>query len=251
MNETTTCIIVDDEPKARKVLSRLIEINCPDLEIIATCQSITEARSVMIAQQPGIVFLDIQLPGSSGFELIEGLPERSFAVIFTTAFEEHAVRAFDHYAQDYLVKPVHSDRLKNAVQKAKDFLQRSKSKRLSDAGKTTGVPRKKLEKIALPISTGIELVPPSEILRFQGSGSYSEVYMLNGDMLVLSQNLKRMEELVAESGFFRVHRSHLINLRYVKRFIHQDGGFIELEDGTNIEVSRRKMPEFKALLGFP
>ncbi len=247
-----TCIIVDDEPKARKVLSRLIEINCPELSIVGTYESLPEARAGMLAQQPNLVFLDINLPGASGFDLIEGLSDRTFAVVFTTAHEQHAVKAFEHQAQDYLMKPVHSERLKAAVKRAKDFLdlQRKSSRPHGHESQNANASTTKVNKIALPISTGFELFAPDDIIRFKGNGSYSEVYLTNGKKLLLSQNLKRIEALVEGYNFFRIHRSHLVNLKYAKRFTYKDGGFVEMEDESFIEVSRRKLTEFKQQMGF-
>ena len=249
MTNPLTCIIVDDEPKARKVLASLIELNCPELDVVASCEDLNQARTALLEKDPDIVFLDIQLPGTNGFELIQNMEHRKFAVIFTTAYEQHAVRAFETSAQDYLMKPIHSDRLRAAVDKAQLFLRSTSGGGAAVGSRHSSNPLRQLAKIALPVASGFELFDPSEIVRFRGNGSYSDAYLRNGKKIILSQNLKRIETLVEGLGFFRVHRSHLVNMAYIKRFRQEDGGFVELEDGQSIEVSRRRLAEFKTLLG--
>lgn len=236
------CIIIDDEPKARFVLEKLIGANCPSIEILAFCENLDQAKEVMLEKQPDLIFLDMQLPGSLGLSLIQNQSDRSFAVIITTAHEEYAVQGFEYNAQDYLLKPIQSKRLIKAVEKASFFLQSKKEKSNSD-----NIIQKdsfKISKVPIPVENGLEMIAVNDIIRIQASGSYSEIYLKDEEKKLVSKSMRPIEELLSNFSFYRIHNSHLINLDHLEEVQRLDGGFAIMSDGSEIEISRRKMSDF-------
>ena len=237
-------IIVDDERKARENLWRLLEIHCPEVEVLAMCQDVVEAKIAILEKAPDLVFLDIKMPGETGLDLLKSLPRKDFLVVFVTAYSEHAVEAFEEEAVDYLMKPILSARLKKAVSRV---IERHQQKQ--PVADLSVVKSPQDTKIAIPTGEGLELYDPDDILRFQASGSYTEVHFISGDNLLISRNLKKMEELVNNRKFVRVHHAHLVNLKHIQKYTRKDGGFLILNEGTEVEVSRRKKNELLMLLG--
>lgn len=238
---TVTAIIVDDEPKARETLQTMLSQNCPEIEIVAQCANVQAARIALLEHNPQLVFLDIKMPGGSGFDLLPKLENRQFEIIFTTAFDEYAVQAFEHHAIGYLLKPILSSRLKETVDRVLQLKgQQSLPYQdiLSDLKN-----RVKGKLLSLPVENGVELLPAEDLLRFQASGSYAMCYLVNGQKRLLSKSLKSIEQLVAGESFFRIHNSHLVNLKHVRKIVRTDGGFLVMSDGTELEISRRKKSE--------
>jgi len=240
-------IIVDDERMARQNLHRLVEVHCPEVEVVALCEDAQDAKKTILARSPQLVFLDIKMPDESGLELLKSLPDREFIVIFVTAHAQHALEAFDQAAVDYLLKPIHSSRLKKAVKRVVDLLAHKAD--LGNVGKGLSTPAVSHSKIPLPTLEGIELFDLDQIVRFQANGSYSMVYLSSGDKFLVSRNLKKIELLTGKGNFIRVHHAHLVNLLFIKKYSRQDGGFLVLKDGSEVEVSRRKKSELLQLLG--
>jgi len=233
------CILVDDEPKARKVLAKLISLHCPDLEVVALCENLSQARAALLEQQPDLVFLDLHLPDEFGLDLVQHLKQRKFGVVLTTAHAGYALQGYEFNAQDYLLKPVVSSRLVEAVEKVRLFLAAQAP--LPVASLDRG-PR--VDKIALPVEDGIELVEVERIVRVEASGSYCKVHLTAGKPLLISKHLKAVENQLVDFPFYRVHNSHLINLNHLTKVQRTDGGFAIMSDGQEIEVSRRRMAGF-------
>jgi len=239
--QNLTAIIVDDEEKAQKNLTVLLEAYCPDVQVVATCPNINAARIALLENHPDLVFLDIRMPGGTGFDLISGLEERTFEVIFTTAYDQYAIQAFENNAVGYLLKPIVSDQLIAHVERARSFLRSSPTS--YDQLLTDLRTRHTAKKLALPIDGGYELIPPEDILWIQASGSYCMAYFTSGRKCLLVKNLKSMEQMLNGLGFFRIHHSHMVNLHHVNKVLKLDGGFVLLSDGTELEISRRKRNE--------
>lgn len=242
------CIIVDDEQKARVVLQRLIELNCPNLNVVALCENLAQARQAILEQSPDIVFLDLNLPNEFGFELISQIKERTFSVILTTAHEEYAAKAFEYNAQDYLLKPIYSQRLIEAVEKASSFL----SVKASTQEKITIDPNNQetIDKIPFPVEDGMELINVNDIIRIEACGSYCKVHLISGKPLLISKNMKPLEALLEGKSFYRIHNSHLINLKHLKKIQKINGGLAIMSDDSYAEISRRKLNHFLKVL-FP
>ena len=234
-------IIVDDEARSRRMLKALCEEYCSDLEIVGMAESVSEAKVLLGKEKPELVFLDIRMPLESGFELLKYYgKDIFFEVIFTTAYDEYAKEAFQFSAVDYLLKPIEINELVQAVQKAKklqgyiDPMKKFEFLRELLAAQ-------KIEKIALTTAEGLIYVKFDEIIRCEAQSNYTQVEMTDGSSILITKTLKHYESLLLEKDFFRVHKSHLVNLHAVRRFIRsKKGSSIEMKDGANIEVSARK-----------
>ncbi len=240
MEEGLSCIIVDDESSARRVLRTLCDEYCPNVSIIGEADSATSAHKLIQKLNPDFIFLDIRMPVLDGFQLLEMFDEVHFKIIFTTAFDQYAVQAFKFSALDYLLKPIDIDELIDAVQKV------LKSKGVKDGPERISTLKSNMyrelpEKIALPTSDGFIFIQPSSIIRCEAYGNYTKVFQQGDDRAVLIvHTLKHFESLLENSGFFRVHKSHLVNLKQVKRFIKGKPTKLVLSNGSEVEVSIRK-----------
>ena len=240
-------IIVDDEKGGRESLKKLLERHCPEIEVIATAANINVAREKITALQPDLVFLDIEMPGGSGFDLLEQLSDKSFSVIFITAYDQFAIKAIRFSAIDYLLKPVDPEELKNAVS-AFVLKHKAKDESIDDRIKVlmeNMQPGNSNKKIALPEQDGLVFVYIKDIIRCYSEGSYTRIILKDKKILV-SRTIGELDELLTGSDerFFRVHRSHLINLSHIKRYVKGDGGYAVMDDGSEVEISRRKRNEF-------
>lgn len=243
-------IIIDDEQKGRESLQKLLEIYCRDTEVVATASHVEEAYQLISSHKPHLVFLDIEMPGGNGFSLLDKFPERDFKVIMTTAFEDYAIKAVKHHAFDYLLKPIDIDELVVAVDTAKKDLERQAPEQSFEPG-TGSYAAQRLSfmgRIALPVKDGIFYLTVSDIVRIESDGGYSTFYTRDGAKYLVAKNLKDYEDILPEKKFFRVHKSHLINMDKVKKYIRTDGNFIEMEDGSIVEIARRKKDEFLQLM---
>ncbi|MCB0488198.1 MAG: LytTR family DNA-binding domain-containing protein [Cyclobacteriaceae bacterium] len=245
MQENYSVLIVEDEPMQATMLQDLLSESHPELKLLGVATSIAEAQEMLKHHSPDLVFLDVMLPPHTSFDLLQSLPTIDFEIIFTTSFEEFAVRAFRLSAVDYLVKPVAKGELDAAITKfkqkkgAKEGLQHLKV--LLD---NVNASRSDQEKIALPTFTGFVFVAVKDILRCESDNTYTTFHLTNGKNIIVSRTLKECEQLLSDHRFCRVHNSHLVNLGYVTEYIRGEGGQVKLTDGTFIDVSRRKKEEF-------
>jgi two-component system LytT family response regulator len=244
MNQQLKTILIDDEKNAINALKIIIEEFAPNLEIVGTASSSKEGLNLIKTLQPDVVFLDIQMPHMTGIELLESIEgEKNFEIVFLTAFNNYAQEAFKLNALDYLLKPINIPDFIAVVNKlgAKQDVKDLKARQEN---------LKKLfsNRISIPSSEGIEFITISDIIRIEASGSYVTVFMLNKKELVFSKNLKAMEELLFKHPFFRAHKSHLINVNFIQKYLsYKDGGTITMIDGSEIELSRTHKEEFVAL----
>lgn len=242
-----TAVIVDDEKRSRTFLKGHIKTFCPELEIIGEAESVSSAVEVIQDLNPELVFLDIKMPDGTGFDVIERLRKEDkteqlkFKIIFTTAFDQYAIKAIKFSALDYLLKPIDPEELVTSLKKIK-ISQPQKGthdkidvlinniKSLNDSNK----------KIALNTSNKTYIYKIDEIIRCESSGSYTVFYIKDAEPILISKSLGETEELLKEHQFERIHKSHLINLNYLRTFIKTDGGFVEMQNGDKIPVSNRK-----------
>lgn len=231
-------IIVDDEFNAIKNLKWEIERFCADVKILDTFTDPLEAISAINYLKPDCVFLDIEMPEMDGFEMLNTLKYRSFDLIITSAYDNYAIKAFRQHAIDYLLKPVDSDDLIEAIERIRANKQKkvlgSELKYLFEEWREEGERR-----LALPMAGKTLYVDCDDILYCKSDGNYTEVYFVNGNKEVLSKRLKDLEDMLAH-GFFRVHNSYLIRLNAIKEYVNHDGQYLVLCDGTNVPVSRTK-----------
>lgn len=233
-------IIVDDEAKSRSMLKTLCEEYCEGLEIVGLAASVDEGLDLIQSSSPQIVFLDIHMPIKNGFQLLEAFNGRPpFSVIFTTAYDQYALKAFKLSAVDYLLKPIDIDALMRAVKKAAKYHQTNDSTRRLELLKEA-LEKDPIQKIALTTLDGFTFVDYDEIVRCEAQGNYTDVRLVDGSSLLITKTLKHYEDILIDKDFFRVHKSHLVNLNFIRRFVKGRQGMIEMTDGQLIEVSLRK-----------
>ena len=245
---TLNAILVDDEEFARSSLFFLLQENCENVNIAGIAKSVAEARILLSQQSIDLIFLDIAMPGENGFELIGQAKESNAHVIFTTAYDQYALKAIKANALDYLLKPIDIDELKEAVEKADQYISLKKNginrneslqnlaQQLQD--------RKEIRKISLPNGQGYTLTSVSDIVHIAADSNYSVFYLYNGEKITVSKVLKEYEEILPEHQFIRVHKSSIINLDYVLDYNSRNGLEVTLKNGDRIAVSRRRASDF-------
>ncbi|HOY47979.1 MAG TPA: LytTR family DNA-binding domain-containing protein [Flavobacteriales bacterium] len=233
-------LLIDDITEARNNLRRDIADWCPDIEIIGEADGVISGAKEIRKQKPDLVFLDIQMQDGSGFDLLDILGEMKLHVIFTTASDAFAVKAFRYAAVDYLLKPIDPDELKNAVAKINN--QSNSNENLSLLKQQLSS-KKQTDRIALHTLEKIHVVTVDEIIHCESDDNYTRFYFQDKSKLLVTKTLKEFDELLSPLGFLRVHQSHLINLKQVKEFIKGEGGYLIMKDGSNIPVSTRKKQE--------
>ncbi|MFP4845255.1 LytR/AlgR family response regulator transcription factor [Winogradskyella sp. PE311] len=239
-------LIIDDEKKARQVLQILIEENCPKVSKIFQAEDLISGVELIKDETPNIVFLDIEMPEHSGLEILNFIDKEvhNFEIIFTTAYSEYAIQAFQLSAIDYLLKPVRPTQVKEAVDKAVAFLSHTQiNKRLTEL--KASLEDSNFKKIGLPYADGIKFVNFDDIITIEADGMYTNVSTLTNGTILVSKPLKFFVEALRNiKTFYRPHRSHLINLTYIEEYIRKDGGYILMENGKTISISNEKKDEF-------
>lgn len=243
-----TAIIIDDIPQAIQNLQADLTTYCPDVQVIGTADGVVSGSKLLRKKKADLLFLDIQLQDGTGFDILEILPQLSAKVIFTTASDAFAIKAFRFAAVDYLLKPVDPDELQEAVQKAQQ--QSSQQERfalLQDSFQDQQLP----QRLALHTLDKIHIVQIKDIIRCESSGNYTTFYFQNGQKLLVTKTLKEYDKLLKEHQFIRVHQSHLVNMEQIREYVKTDGGYLVMQDGTPVSVSmRRKGMVMKVLSQF-
>lgn len=241
-------IIIDDEPKARVLLNAIIEQYCPKVSIEALCNDLPSGIKAIKKYKPDLIFLDIEMPGHSGLELLDFFDEEevTFGIIFTTAYNEYALQAFKFSAIDYLLKPIQHTQLIEAVERFSRKREQSQSQQLKALQNNLNVSKSWEEKrIVVPNGQNYKLLSPSDILMVKGEGSYSELYLQDGARILASRNLKHFEEILSHVPyFFRTHKSYIVNLQSVVEFVKSDGGYLNIKGGLVAGISPEKVDEF-------
>jgi two-component system LytT family response regulator len=221
-------IIVDDEVKARRVLLSLLEEHCPALQVVDQAGSVPEALRCIHTHQPDLVFLDIEMPGYTGFQLLELLPEANFQVIFTTAYSEYALQAFEVSAIDYLLKPIRIQKLIAAVEKASRMLEQQEVNKLTIQTLKSNLQQQQVTRMAIPVNDGLIFTDIGDIMMLVADGAYTHIYLkTNPKPLLISKPIKEFEQALEQHpDFFRSHRSFLVNLQFVTKYQKSDGGSI-------------------------
>ncbi len=221
-------VIIDDEPDAVNFIQSIIQEYCPKLEIVGKANSIRDGSKLIIDKTPDLVFLDVEMPHGTGFDLLANFPQKTFDVIFITAFNHYAIKAIKFSAVDYILKPININEFIKAVDKVQEKSHSHEYKSASFHALLENVKSSMPGKLAIPTSDGMEYLNTNEIIRIEADRSYSWFFLLDKRKILVSRNLKEYQELLSDRNFFRTHNSHLINLEYVKKYIRHEGGAIEL-----------------------
>jgi two-component system, LytTR family, response regulator len=233
-------VIVDDEPYCCESLVTLLERYCPAVTVADICYSGETALLAIKEQQPQIVFLDIEMPRMNGFEMLEKIPEIHFEIIFTTSYDQYAIKAIRFSALDYLLKPVDREELQRAVQKVMQRLQYPLPQQLEILLHKLHQPISAIQKIALPTMEGLQMVDVSAIISCASDSNYTILLLKNKQKIIVSRTLKDIEEMLEEYSFLRVHHSYIVNLNEVNKYIKGEGGYLLMSDGSSVDVSRSR-----------
>ena len=235
-------LIIDDEQHCRDMMRNLLKTD-NDIQLLAECQSAEDGINAINELKPDLVFLDVEMPGMSGIQMLEKISPFNFEVIFTTAHDQYAVKAIKLSALDYLLKPVGLAELQQALYRFKN------KNKPADTSAQMSVLLQNIRniinpnnKIGVPVADGLTFIPINEIVRVEGDSNYSNIFLLNGTKHLVAKTLREYEEIL-DPQFIRVHKSHLVNKDHIRKYVNTDGGYVVMADGSNITVSVRKRPE--------
>ena len=234
-------VIIDNEKKSRKTLSNFLHKYCKNVELLGEADGVSTGIELIKKENPELVFLDIEMSDGTGFKLLDAFDDIHFSVIFVTAYSAYAIKAFQISAVAYLLKPINPQELIDAIEKyQKDLGLKGIHNKLEVLlGNQSSV-----KKIAFPTSEGIELVKINQIVRCEADDNYTSIFLTNDKRIVVSKTIKEYDIMLTDLGFYRIHQSHLVNLDYITKFNKNDGGFVVLENGKKLPVSRRNKQEF-------
>ncbi len=231
-------MVVDDEAAIRKTILRLLEELFPEIQVLATAGSVGEAMLELEEHNPNLLFLDVELPDGTGFDLLEKIQGRDFRVIFITAHQEYALAAIKVSALDYILKPIDPTEFRQAVEKAASLFDREEEKiKLAALAENLGE-KKVLKRLILPTYGNLHVVRIKDIIRAEADSNYTTFWLKAGEHIMVSRTIKEFEELLSGSGMIRVHQSHLVNIEYIEKYSKRDGGYLILKDKTPIPVSK-------------
>jgi two-component system LytT family response regulator len=230
-------VIIDDEVTVRNAISSLLGDYFPEIRIIASAGTVEEGYESIVKHKPDLVFLDIELPDGTGFDLLRKFQQIPFKIIFVTGHQEYALDAIKVSALDYVLKPVDTDELRHAVEKAGEIISQEEQKLKFQALNENLQSKKVLKRIILHTSDHLQLVSVSDIIRAEADSNYTSFSLSDGKHVLVSRTIKEFESLLSGSGMIRVHQSHLVNINYIDRFVKKDGGYLLLKDSTKIPVS--------------
>jgi len=249
MNQMIKTIIIEDEVNAGEMLQKMLLESDSSIEVADICKDIPNAIKSIKKHQPNLIFLDIELPVYSGLQILEFLNEDeiNFKIIFVTAFNQYAIKAFEMSAVDYIMKPVEYDKLQTAIQKFKTAALQQNNAHIQLL--KNNLKDNTIKKIVVPVQNGYEIISIQNIIYIKAEGSYSRIDTNNNESLLVSKNLKYFDELLSQSDhFYRVHRSYLLNLQYAKKITRNSGGMMILENGTEIPIVTDKVDELISII---
>lgn len=241
-------LLIDDERNNLENLAYLLQNYCEGIEVVGMVSSAADARKWLAQHSTQVLFLDIAMPVENGFDLLKSINYDDYKIVFVTAYNEYALQAIKANALDYLLKPINIDELKSTIEKLKKCINRpdsSKEQKLTlDHFLQTFGKAEKNKKIALPQIGGMSFVEVDEIVSLQADSNYTIIHMNNMQKMVISKTLKDFEELLDQSQFARIHKSYIVNLKYIKEYISTDGGLVKMSDGNQWSISRRQLDIF-------
>lgn len=235
-----TATIVDDEPDCCESLAVLLERWCPEIKVLDICYSVETAMQSIKEHEPQILFLDIEMPFMNGFELLEKLGDINFELVFTTSYDQYAIKAIRFSALDYLLKPIDREELQKAVQKAAQRNQHPVPQQLDILLQKLKHPSVPVNKIAIPTMEGFQLLAAESIISCESESNYTYLFLKDKRKILASRNLKEMEEILEDYPFIRIHNSHVVNINEVEKYIKGEGGYLIMSDGSTINVSKSR-----------
>ncbi|MEP6951298.1 MAG: LytTR family DNA-binding domain-containing protein [Ginsengibacter sp.] len=233
-------IIVDDEPHCCQTLATLVKRYCPEIEVAGIFHSGLSALAGIKTLTPQILFLDIEMPHMNGFELLEQVTDLNFELIFTTSYDQYAIKAFHFSALDYLLKPIDREELQKAVQKVMQRQQHYLPQQIDILLKRLHQPATAISKIALPTMEGLQMVRVDSVISCASEGNYTIFFLKAQKKLVVSRVLKEIEAILEDHSFARVHNSYIVNLNEIEKYIKGEGGYLVMSDGSSVDVSRSR-----------
>lgn len=242
-----TAIIVDDEERSRQTLAKILNKYCNDVELLGQAASVQSAYELILANKPDLVFLDVEMPHETGFDLLEKFDQVEFEVVFTTAYDQYAINAIKFSVQDYLLKPIDIDELIDAVERVIDKKNKANSStddQIQALLRNFTESKVKSSKIGIPTQEGLEFILIDEVIRCEAEGSYTKLYLKGNRMILATGTIKEFEGLLLTSSFIRVHHSHLINANCISKYMKGEGGIVVMDDGAEVPISRRKKEAF-------
>ncbi|MBK6820862.1 MAG: response regulator transcription factor [Bacteroidetes bacterium] len=237
-------IIIDDEKNALEMMEWLLQTYCPDVEIKAMCQSGEDGLKAIELHQPDILFLDIEMPKMNGFDVLEKFQTKTFEVVFTTAYDKFAVRAFRHAALNYLLKPIDPEDLISTINRLKEKKASPNKDQMELLFQNLLNKGQQVDRIALSTNDGLIFVQTHEIMYCKAESNYTQVVLNNNKKILVAKTLKDIDDTLAGKDFFRVHNSYLVNINHISKFVRGDGGYILMPDNTEISISRSKRDDF-------
>jgi two-component system LytT family response regulator len=238
-------VLIEDEEYSKRMLLQMLREHCPQINVLSEADSVKTGLAAITEQKPQLVFLDIELQSETSFEILEKLPDINFELIFTTAFDHYALKAIKFCAIDYLLKPIDLSELQIAVAKAEKRLNREYlNKNLEALLHNMKSSSQKNHKIALPTLEGLLFINVSDIIYCESDGPYTKFFLKQPGKIMTSKHLKEYEDLLSEYNFFRIHKSYLVNLQEIQRYIRGDGGQLIMSNGASLNVSKQRKEEF-------
>jgi two-component system LytT family response regulator len=241
-------LIVEDELNSQELLKAIIDESCDGVQVVAMAQGVAEALEKIKANKPDILLLDIELSDGDGFQVLEQAGDIDFDVIFTTAYDQYAIKAFKFAATDYILKPVDFEELQEAIKRIVDKRsnpeQAPSNEQIQALINNIRNIRQPFKRIVLPTSNGFTVVDPKDIIRCESDRNYTFIFLTDGRKILVSRTIKEYEEMLRDYNFFRIHQSHLINLAFLKNYTRGRGGYVELTNGATLDVSARRKTDF-------
>ncbi len=242
-------IIIDDELESRKILEQILTEYCEDVKIVGIGANVEEGIKLIHKNQPDLVFLDVEMPDGTGFDLLKKFNEITFEVIFATGFDKYALNAIKFNCLDFILKPIDIDDVIQAVEKAKKKHSENQFKlRINNLLFNLNQNKNSKNKIVIPTQDGFEFLLVEQIIRLESEDGYTWIYLNNQTKLLTSKYLKEFENILEEYSFFRIHRTQIINMNHIKKYYKTEGGFVVMNDDSKAYISRRKKDDFLKLL---
>ncbi|MDQ6763308.1 MAG: LytTR family DNA-binding domain-containing protein [Bacteroidota bacterium] len=234
-------ILIDDEMHCLKTLAMLLKEYCANVQVLEKCNDAATGLKAIELHKPDIVFLDIEMPQMNGFEMLERLPHINFSVVFTTGYDQYAIKAFHFSALDYLLKPIEPKELINAVKKVEEQRHLPLAEQFEMLLKKINGINSGFNKIAVPTAEGFELVPATDVIYFEANDNYTYIFLKNKNRIIACRTLKKIEEQIQDYNFFvRVHNSYMVNLNEVVRYVRGEGGYLVMSNNISVNVSRSR-----------
>ena len=234
-------ILIDDEMHCLKTLGMLLKEYCANVQVMEKCNDAATGLKAIELHKPDLVFLDIEMPQMNGFEMLQRLPQINFAIIFTTGYDQYAIKAFHFSALDYLLKPIEAKELIDSVKKVEELHYLPMPEQFEMLLKKIGGVNSGFNKIAVPTAEGFELIPANEVVYFEADSNYTHIFLKDKNKIIACRTLKKIEEQIQDYNcFVRVHNSYMVNLNEVVRYIRGEGGYLVMSDNSSINVSRNR-----------